>query len=121
VTVRADVFEWLERAARRGERFDLVCCDPPTYSKTKRARWTSGRQWRALAASCLRVLAPGGALLATSNDRRMTSGGLRAELRAGAEEAGVTLASLRDVPPPEDFPAAIGEEPHLKGAIARLG
>lgn len=119
-TVRADVFEWLERAARRGERFDLVCCDPPTYSSVKRGtRWSSGRQWRALAAACLAVLAPGGALLATSNDRRMTQRALRAELRAGATEAGVALESLRDLPPPEDFPAPAGSEPHLKAALAR--
>ncbi|AKF07224.1 class I SAM-dependent methyltransferase [Sandaracinus amylolyticus] len=122
-TVRADVFEWLARAAKRGEQYDLVCCDPPTYSTAKgrsgkTQRWSSGKQWRALAAACLRVLAPGGTLLATSNDRRMTQRALRAEVHEGARDAGVTLASLRDLGPPEDFPFAPEDGPHLKGVIA---
>jgi 23S rRNA (cytosine1962-C5)-methyltransferase len=117
-TVRADVFEWLERAAKRGDQFDLICCDPPTYSSTKRIRWTSGREWRRLAAMCMAVLAPGGTLLATSNDRRMGRGTLRKWLREGATDAGAELAALRDLPAPRDFPPPVGSEPHTKGALA---
>lgn len=120
-TVRADALEWLERAARRGERFDLVCCDPPTYSSTDRGRWTSGKQWRALAALCLGVLAPGGALLATSNDRRMSQHDLRRHVREAARERGIALAQLKDLGVPADFTPAIGTEPHLKGLLARRG
>jgi 23S rRNA (cytosine1962-C5)-methyltransferase len=43
--VRADVFGWLRAHQTKGERFDLVIVDPPTYSKTKHTRWTSGADW----------------------------------------------------------------------------
>jgi 23S rRNA (cytosine1962-C5)-methyltransferase len=117
-TVRADVFEWLERAARRGERFDLVCCDPPTYSTSKSGRWTSGKKWRELAAACFRVLAPHGVLMATSNDQRMSQAWFRDEIRRGATLAEAHLESLRDLPPAMDFPSAPGSEPHLKALVA---
>lgn len=116
--VRADVFEWLERAARRGERFDLICCDPPTYSTTKKSRWTSGKHWMRLAALCAAVLAPGGTLLATSHDRRATQRSFRAAIREGARAAGVELAALRDLGAPIDFRPPYGEESHLKGILA---
>lgn len=116
-TIRADVFEWLERAARRGERFDLICCDPPTYSTSKHGRWTSGKKWRELAAACFRVLAPHGVLMATSNDQRMSQAWFRDEIR----RAGFELESLRDLPPPMDFPSAPGTEPHLKAIVATRG
>ena len=32
---RADVMQWLARAAARLERYDLVFCDPPTFSNSK--------------------------------------------------------------------------------------
>ena len=29
---RADVLQWLPQAAQAGRRFDLIVCDPPTFS-----------------------------------------------------------------------------------------
>lgn len=118
--LQADCFEALEGMAARGERFDLICCDPPTYSRTKASRWTSGTDWVALAAACLRVLSPGGHLLACSNDRRMPHNKFRRYLHEGAREAGVSLAQLKDLPCSSDFPPPVGREPHLKSLLARL-
>ena len=32
---RADVMQWLARAAEQAERYDLIFCDPPTFSNSK--------------------------------------------------------------------------------------
>ena len=48
--LRADVLEWVSAASGGGERYDLIFCDPPTFSNSKRmptACWSS----RATAAS----------------------------------------------------------------------
>jgi 23S rRNA (cytosine1962-C5)-methyltransferase len=116
--VADDAFEVLARMAKRGERFDLVCVDPPTFSTTKRGRWTSGKDWERLAALVFAVLTEGGVAIATSNDRRMAQGAFRAHLRAGAALAGVSLARLVDLAPPLDFRAGPGENPLLKGVLA---
>ncbi|MCA9581238.1 MAG: class I SAM-dependent methyltransferase, partial [Myxococcales bacterium] len=64
--VREDVFPYLERLGRRGERFDLVLVDPPTYATTKRSRFRSGADWVRLAEAVAKVVHPGGRLLCCS-------------------------------------------------------
>ena len=118
---RADAFEALEELGRRGERFDLVIVDPPTYSTTKRTRWTSGRDWVGLGAAALRVTAPGGHLLACSNDQRMTQGAFRRHLHEAARRAAVEPRQMKDLPVPPDFPAVPGSPPHLKSVLLARG
>ncbi len=119
-TVKGDALEVLERLHAHGERFDLVIADPPTYSTTKRARWTSGRDWERLALACFLVLRPGGRLLACSNDRRLGSEALRAHLEAGARAAGIALAAVRSYRPPVDFPKPSGAGPRLETVVVEL-
>ncbi len=67
--VVSDVFTWLAQATRRGERFDIVVLDPPSYSSTKRARFVAEDDYAKLAAAALSVIADGGVLLACTNHR----------------------------------------------------
>jgi len=115
--VAGDVFDVLVHLAKRGERFDLVCVDPPTFSTTKRSRWTSGKDWQGLFAKVLAVVSERGSVIATSNDRRMTQVTFRAHARAGAELAKVQLTRVVDLAPPLDFRAGPGESPLLKGLL----
>ena len=109
-TWRHDCFEAIKIMAKKDRRFDLVIADPPTYSKHKKHRWTSGNDWVRLAEACFSVAAPGAQLLMCSNDARMTRGRFRAHLRDGAKRAGVDVARLVDLPDPIDFPTW-GEHP----------
>ena len=113
-TVRADVFEFLEqRPSSVGGPYDWIVCDPPTFSRSKSHRWRSGREWIELGRRLLPWLAPGGSLIACTNDRRMSVAGFRDRWRAVAAESGLELA-LRGRRPPLDFPWLSGGEPHLK-------
>jgi 23S rRNA (cytosine1962-C5)-methyltransferase len=111
------VFDHLAALAKRGARFDLICCDPPTYSTTKSSRWTSGRAWVELARACLAVLAPGGRLLACSNDHRMKQSAFRRYLHEAARASKVRVDQVKDLPCPPDFPPPFGQEPHLKSVL----
>ncbi|MGF1465743.1 MAG: class I SAM-dependent methyltransferase [Sandaracinaceae bacterium] len=117
---REDAFQALAELERRRERFDLIACDPPTYSTTRHGRWTSGRDWRRLAAGCLKVLAAGGTLLATSNDRRLDERRFRRYLHEAARDAQREVVKLKSLRVPSDFPVPAGGEPHLKGATLRV-
>lgn len=108
-----DVFEALGRLRRKGRRFDLVCVDPPTYSRTKRSRWNSGRQWADLIEQLMPIVAPGGRVLACSNDRRMSEDAFRRHVERGAERRG-TRVSTQAFRCPTDHPAPLGGEAHLK-------
>ncbi|MFT5356158.1 MAG: 23S rRNA (cytosine1962-C5)-methyltransferase, partial [Polyangiales bacterium] len=109
--LKNDAFEYLERSVRKGELFDWVLCDPPTYATGKKRRWKSGAQWKELAALCARVSAPKGRLLLSSNDSRMSQSRFRRYVREGVESTGRTLSAMRDGKGDRDFPLAPGEEP----------
>ncbi|HEX4445758.1 MAG TPA: class I SAM-dependent methyltransferase [Polyangiaceae bacterium] len=116
-----DVFAWLARAARHGERFDLVVLDPPSYSTTKRGRFVADSDYAGLAASALAILSPRGRLLACTNHRGISPDKFRRILFDAARAADREVAQIKDLPEPADFPAAPGSGPHMKAAMVTLG
>jgi len=65
---RGDVFEVLKRLTKRGERFDLIICDPPTFSRDDKGRvFQVAKDIESLLQACGPVLSPGGELLVSSN------------------------------------------------------
>lgn len=116
--VKADVFGWLRAQAKKDARFDVVIVDPPTYSKTKHTRWTSGSDWVELAALAVAVTARGGTLLLSSNDRRMSQRAFRQHLSEGLVRAQRT-GRLADLPTSLDHPAPPGG-PTLKSCLLTL-
>lgn len=96
--IRDDVTAWLESpAARKAGPFDLVFCDPPTFSNSKRMDGTFDvqRDHADLIGLVLPLVAPGGTLLFSTNRRRF-------RFDAGAlgdmEWADITAATI-----PADF------------------
>ncbi len=69
--VAADVFGWIEDALDRRERYELIVCDPPTFSNSKRMRMSFdiARDHVPLLERVIELLAPGGALLFSTNHR----------------------------------------------------
>lgn len=119
--MRTDCFVFLEKAAPRGERYDLVICDPPTFATTKRTRWTSGKQWVELAAQCFAIAKRGAIVLLCTNDARLGAEHFRRYVREGAAKAGVELTVLRTLPSPWDFPSAPGEPHPFKRLWCEVG
>ncbi|MEX2479419.1 MAG: class I SAM-dependent methyltransferase [Gammaproteobacteria bacterium] len=67
--IRADVTDWLVRAARTRERFDLIVLDPPSFSNSKRmqASFDVQRDQLALISRSMALLAPAGVLYFSTN------------------------------------------------------
>lgn len=68
---RADVLQWLPAAIDAGRKFDLIVCDPPTFSNSKKMRGVLDvdTQHPDLINGCLRLLEPGGVLYFSTNYR----------------------------------------------------
>ncbi len=117
--VKADAAAWLESTARapRGERFDLVVLDPPSFATTKSSTFRAERDMSRLAELAFRCLAPGGALLASTNLRALDPKAFARTLRASAQAASVHIERVVELGVPLDFPPAPGEPPHLKSAL----
>ena len=90
---RADVSAWL--GAYRGPKFDLVVCDPPTFSNSKKMHGTFDvlRDHVELLTAVARLTAPGGTIVFSTNHRSF-----KLEPRALADWAPVE-ATRRSVPP----------------------
>jgi Predicted N6-adenine-specific DNA methylase len=71
--VRSDAMRWLQEASRSGRaRFDLIFCDPPTFSNSKRSPevFDIQRDHGELLRLAAALLAPGGTLYFSCNRRR---------------------------------------------------
>lgn len=114
-----DVLDYYERAARQGQRFDLVILDPPTFGRSKQ----SGRVFslrediNPLVRGALRLLDSGGALLFSTNDRRLTHEALLQSVMAAARAEGRRVGATERPALPEDF---AGDAAYSRTLIARI-
>jgi 23S rRNA (cytosine1962-C5)-methyltransferase len=64
--VTADAFAFLEGARSKGQRWDLVISDPPSFAPNEKSVPRALAAYRSLHKACAAVLAPGGLLCAAS-------------------------------------------------------
>ena len=117
VFVAEDCFAWLTKAAKKGERFDLVILDPPSYSSTKRRRFVAESDYDDLVAAAAAVVAPAGRILASCNHRGMSRHRLRRLVHEGARAAQREVVQVKDLPDGSDFPGALGRDPDMKSVL----
>ncbi len=70
--VHADCLQWLEAGPTSGERYDIVICDPPTFSNSKRMKADSfaiDRDYPELLRWIARFVAPKGEVFFSTNSR----------------------------------------------------
>ena len=91
--VQADCVEWLRDDARVRERYDLIFLDPPTFSNSKRMQGVLDieRDHPALIDACVRLLAPGGLLVFSTNAQRFRLDPALAERHAIRDASAATL------------------------------
>ncbi|MBK9260833.1 MAG: class I SAM-dependent rRNA methyltransferase [Polyangiaceae bacterium] len=70
--VTADAFAFLEAAARRGDRFDLIVSDPPSFAPNEKTKPRALGAYRKLHAALARVLDRSGVLCAASCSSHVT-------------------------------------------------
>jgi 23S rRNA (guanine2445-N2)-methyltransferase / 23S rRNA (guanine2069-N7)-methyltransferase len=70
--VRADCREWQQAALRERRVFDLIYCDPPTFSNSKRMQGVLDvqRDHAQMIDECMQLLAPGGVLVFSTNAQK---------------------------------------------------
>lgn len=83
-----DAFEFLKSAIERGDRWDIVISDPPSFAANKSAVPAARRAYRRLHALASAVTAPGGLLCASSCSSHVRTDDFLATIEAGALQAG---------------------------------
>ena len=113
--VAGDVFDWLRRLAKRGEKWDIVLLDPPTFSTTKGGRsFRAERDYEELATLALPVVAPGGTLFCSTNQRSLAPEDFEKAIRTATRLAGRNITGVEFATLPFDYRLADGDRPYLK-------
>ncbi|MCF7967631.1 MAG: 23S rRNA (guanine(2445)-N(2))/(guanine(2069)-N(7))-methyltransferase, partial [Methylococcaceae bacterium] len=70
--IQADCIEWQQDAVESNWRYDLIFLDPPTFSTSKRMKYTLDiqRDHVDLIRDCLELLTPDGVLVFSTNHRK---------------------------------------------------
>lgn len=119
--VFGDAFDWLKRFAKRDQKWDVVILDPPTFSTTKRGRaFQAGRDYEELAALAAPLVAAGGWLLCSTNQRTLGAEEFETSIQKAATRCGRSTGTPEFETVPFDFRVAPKERPYLKTFWARL-
>ena len=105
-----DVLEVLPRLARRGEKFDAIVLDPPTFSRGNKGRkWQVEHDFEGLLLAALEVAAPKSRILLSTNCTRLDRRALEHIARFALKTAR-RAAAFHQEPPPPDVPAPFGAQ-----------
>jgi 23S rRNA (cytosine1962-C5)-methyltransferase len=107
--VRADARAWLEAATQAGERFDLVCVDPPAFAKSRKSAGAALPAYQKVNQLAARLVAQGGLLFSSSCSHHIEAGRFEAAVIGGVERAGRSAVILRRAGQAPDHPV----HPHL--------
>ena len=100
--ITEDALVFLEREAKRGNRYDLIIADPPSFSRpTPRSQWQLSEVIMPLIEGVLRVLADEGAVCLTSHSYDLGSVVLQNLLLDGAADA-LSFVESRQLVIPEE-------------------
>jgi 23S rRNA (cytosine1962-C5)-methyltransferase len=103
-----DVLDVLPRLVRRGEKFDAVIIDPPTFARGRRSQpFRVEDDLPGLIATAFELTSPGANILVSTNCTRLTPGDLEFMATTAAREAR-RLCQFHREPPLPDVPAANG-------------
>lgn len=120
--IKEDALKYLARAAARGELFDGVVLDPPSFATVgKKGTFRIGSDYLDAIVAALAVVRPGGLLLLVTNHLKTSLGSFERLARRAAYQAERRLLSFRALPSAPDCPPASGEPFPSKSILLRVG
>lgn len=103
-----DVRRWLAAQMKKGNRYEVIICDPPTYATTKEGgAFSLADAWEPLVRDCRAILTDGGGALFSNNHQA----GSRDQYRRTLTNH---FRSVDDVSPPPDFPILPNRHDHVR-------
>ncbi len=118
--ITGDCFVELDRLAKSRRFFDLVFIDPPSFSTTRKSRFTTTGGTAELVQKVLRLMPPKALLVTSSNLQRMSLEAYVKELRKGSLAAGRKLQIVSVSGQADDFPYTVSfpEGNYLKYVVS---
>jgi 23S rRNA (cytosine1962-C5)-methyltransferase len=118
-TESGDAFVVMRALAARGETYDIVVVDPPSFAQKGSDVPRALRAYGNLTELAVGLLAPGGLLVQASCSSRVTDDAFYATVTGAARAAGVRLEEVARTAHAVDHPIGFPEGAYLKALFAR--
>lgn len=120
--VRGDAFAELERLAAAGERFGVVCADPPAFVKSRKDLKSGLKGYRKLARMAAELVEPGGFLFLASCSHNVDADTFAKEVSLGLARAERSGRIIRSSGAASDHPVHpnLPESAYLKALTLQL-
>jgi 23S rRNA (cytosine1962-C5)-methyltransferase len=112
----------IEKVFARGERYDVVCLDPPALAKTRAHLGKALELYQALNRDGMKSVSPGGYLITSSCSQPVDTAAFLEMLKRAARSAQrqTALLALRGAPPDHPVLMEMPETAYLKCALLRV-
>lgn len=110
-------FDYLKAAQKRGETYDLIVLDPPSFTKTKQTLQDAMRGYKEIHLRAMSMLEPGGILATFTCSHHVSLGDFRMMINSAAVDTKCTLRYLETYTQRADHPVITGipETEYLRG------
>ncbi len=113
--ISGDSFEWFKRFERRGDTFDAIILDPPSFATSKTSRFSASSNYDQLVYQAVQSLETGGLLLACCNHAKLSRLQFKKAIQTGLQNANRGYNLLKSLSQSSlDFPVLDTEEAPLK-------
>jgi len=115
--VTADAFAFLASAKKRGESWDLIVSDPPSFAPSEKSLARALSAYRSLHRACVDVLAPNGIFCASSCSSHVDAERFASTLDDAAIGASLRMIAMHGAPADHPTLPAWPEGRYLKFAV----
>ena len=120
--IQADAFDYLHKAVKRGEQFDMIVCDPPKFAHNKQQVNRATRGYKDLNLNCFKLIKPGGYLMTFSCSGAISADLFQKVVFGALADSGRQAQIIQHLGPSDDHPVALTfpEGAYLKGLLLRV-
>lgn len=115
-----DAFEIMDRFTRKGERFEIVIVDPPSFTPRQTSVERALQSYTMLTERAVKLVRPDGLLLLASCSSRVTADEFHLTVSHAAARVGRPLQELRRTGHAIDHPVGFAQGGYLKAVLARV-
>jgi 23S rRNA (cytosine1962-C5)-methyltransferase len=115
--IAANAFDYLKVAEQRGDKYDVIILDPPSFTKNRESVKDAKRGYKELHLRALKMLEPGGHMLTYSCSHHVSTGDFMETINDAAVDAKKTLRLVERYFQRADHPVMVGlpETEYLRG------
>jgi 23S rRNA (cytosine1962-C5)-methyltransferase len=117
--IYGDALNWLDRFKKQSRTFDIVVCDPPSFSRTKESTFSTMKDLGVLHEKIFRCLSKNGVLVSSVNTETLSRDEFIDQIKIGAKEADRKISIESEFSLPPEFPIRESQDRYLKGAVIR--